>query len=145
MDDHSFRPPGLDRIGHGAGAVERAGEVRRIRPPPSPLEPSIVIIGRASSSLDADDLAKLVHAGLVPIDLEGIVLVADSGAEVALPVEASPLQPRRYLAITIPLLASAAPGPLFNRSYGITTLGTWRIQPVSTRERRTRIRCTNST
>jgi len=99
---------------------------------------------------------EILNDGLITIDLEGLELVADSGAEVDFPMEANPLLPQQYLVISIPLLsgpdgvtiydgdgrqvarlawpalASAAPGPLFNRSYGITKLGTWRIQPITT-------------
>lgn len=99
---------------------------------------------------------ELRNDGQIPIDLTDLLLVADSGAEVAFPIAESPLQPEKYLVIPIPLntgpdgvtaydgegrevarlawpaLASATPGPLFNRSYGVTLLGTWRLQPIPT-------------
>lgn len=99
---------------------------------------------------------EVVNDGAVPIDLTDLRLVADSGAEVEFPEDSSPIQPQKYLAVLIevlnahdgvsvldgqgrliayvswPTLTSADPGPLNGQSYGITTLGTWRMMSTPT-------------
>ncbi len=118
--------------------------------------PLLSISEVVANALPGGTWVEVVNDDLTPVDLEDLTLVADSGAKAEFAAATSPLQPREYVVVSIalssgpdgvaiidgqgreiaylswPALASAAPGPLDGRSYGITRLGTWRSLPTPT-------------